>query len=314
MRWLAILVVVFSPALARADARPDGGTPAADKAPGTAPDKAPEAPGGSTLERFEDGKRIDGSDPGGFISFTFDDGPNYRTTPAILDALDQYGIKATFFVCGYRFGGKGDVAQKNLAVLRDIIKRGHVVANHTWNHPVLPQQKSPKIASEVDRNAALIQQETGFYPRLFRPPYGSLSPRVSKLLAERRLTTVLWNIDGADTIKPFSTVKVHKVATREILKANGGVLLLHDTHPWTAKAVPLVLADLQKENCSRLARGEKPIEVVTLDHFYRPREGEAPPIPPDALAMTQTWRSKLEEACKATAPETPTTGTSAKSP
>ncbi len=263
-------------------------SPAASPAPAPPPDP------------FHGGKSISGFKAANHVTFTFDDGPDYHNTPAILDALDAYNIKATFFVCGYRFGGKSETAQKNRETLAEIVKRGHLVGNHTWNHLVLPQQQEPKLSWEIDKNAELIERETGRYPYLFRPPFGSLSPRIAKALAKRGLTTVMWSSDSADTKKPFKTEKVHKAAIKGILKNSGGVVLFHDTHKWTAKAIPLVLADLQAENCRRLAASEPVIEVVNLDHFFIPKVGGEPaPSPtPEISAQRQAWRSQLETACK----------------
>ena len=285
------------PASPAASASP---APSAAPSPSASPSPSPSPSPAVPADPFYGGKSISGFKAANHVTFTFDDGPDYHNTPAILDALDAYNIKATFFVCGYRFGGKSETAQKNRATLAEIVKRGHLIGNHTWNHLVLPQTQEPKLSWEIDKNAELIERETGRYPYLFRPPFGSLSPRISKALAKRGLTNVLWSSDSADTKKPFKTEKVHKAAIKGILKNSGGVVLFHDTHKWTAKAIPLVLADLQAENCRRLAASEPVIEVVNLDHFFVPKVGEPAASPtPEISAQRQAWRAQLETACKA---------------
>jgi len=297
----------LAPAAPPARPAPPPPAPAPARSPAASPSPSPPSPSppspspSPSPDSYSNGKTISGRKSDFHLALTFDDGPDYKNTPSILDTLDQYGIKATFFVVGSRFGGKSEVAKKNRAVLADIVRRGHLVGNHTWKHFPLPTLKDPKLSFEVDRNAEIIKGVTGVYPWFFRPPYGSMSKRIAKELARRKITNVLWSSDSDDTNKPFKTEKVHRKSIAAILKNNGGVHLMHDPHRWSASALPLVLADLQAENCRRLAAGERIIEVVNLDYFYVPREGEAPATPPEAVAARAAWRKQLDSACQARA-------------
>ena len=80
------------------------------------------------------GQMVRGQEQPGTITFTFDDGPDHRTTPVLLDQLDRYGVKATFFVNGHRFHHRSAGGVENQAVLRDLHRRGHFIGNHTFSH------------------------------------------------------------------------------------------------------------------------------------------------------------------------------------
>src|SRR5262245_43950846 len=131
------------------------------------------------------------------LLLSFDDGPDLRGTPMILDELDRRGLKAIFFVTGWRLLGNRpeDVARRDL--VRKIAAHGHLVANHGMNHHDLCQNPAEQ-AGEIDASTELIAETTGVRPLLFRSPYGAVCKDLEATLAARELPDIGWNIDPQD--------------------------------------------------------------------------------------------------------------------
>lgn len=225
------------------------------------------------------GQHIDGRCPPRFrrcLAFTFDDGPEILTTPRLLDMLDAHHVHATFFVVGHRIDGDAPHhrAQRNL--LREIVRRGHLLGNHTYHHVVLGNLRPGQIAFEIDRTGDLVAQSTGHRPELMRAPFGMLTaPRSLGAVAARNLTPAYWMIDTHD----WEVTSAEAVTARfrqELLEhPYGGVVLMHDTRPWSVRAFPLIMQVVARRNAQLVARGEAPFAIINLDQFVFPR-GEEP--------------------------------------
>lgn len=154
------------------------------------------------------------------VALTFDDGPDPRWTPALLDLLDERNHRATFFVIGER-------AAQNTALLQDIAQRGHEIANHSWSHSFLTPFMSPKaLAAELQRTNAVIERATGKMPRWFRPPVGLLSPRVAAGAERASMDLVCWTATGRDGVA--HTTPDEAFSRLEPALSPGAILVLHD--------------------------------------------------------------------------------------
>jgi peptidoglycan/xylan/chitin deacetylase (PgdA/CDA1 family) len=249
--------------------------------------------------RLAGSAQITGSGMPGYVTFTFDDGPNHETTPSILNTLDYFQLKATFFLVGQRFTGKGEVALKNRLVLEDTARRGHLIANHTFEHLDLRAVSSDKARRDMERGAQEIAAVLGESPIVFRPPFGNIGDTVKKTVALRGWVTVLWSVDTNDWRTGRDAEALRKEVVAEILKENGGVVLFHDTKKLTAKVFPLILADLAAENCKRLAAGGTPILPVELDFFARDAAKQPLPVPPEVQARADATLARMKEQCAA---------------
>src|SRR5262245_23017841 len=131
------------------------------------------------------------------LLLSFDDGPDLVGTPTILAELDKRGLKAIFFVTGWRLVGQRpeDVARRDL--VRKIAAHGHLVANHGMNHHDLCQNQAEQ-AFEIDASTELIAETTGVRPLLFRSPYGAFCHSLEAALTARGLPDIGWNIDPQD--------------------------------------------------------------------------------------------------------------------
>lgn len=177
------------------------------------------------------------------IALTFDDGPDPATTPAILDVLRDYDLKATFFVIGAR-------AEQHPELIRRIVSEGHTLGNHTYYHRDMTRLAPDLMLGELQDTQAAVDQALGSHSRLtlFRPPCGAPYntetenlPMFQRFMREQRMYPVMWNIDPQDwsfADRPDLVVSSAVQSTPE----SGGVVLLHDTQPQTAEALPGILA------------------------------------------------------------------------
>ena len=172
----------------------------------------------------------------GYVALTFDDGPDPSVTPGVLDVLDQYGAKASFFCIGER-------AVAHPEIVRDIVRRGHSVENHSHRHSISFACYLPAMLNrEIDDAQAALESITGSKPRFFRAPMGLRSPLLDPMLVQSALLYVSWTRRGWDSISknPASVL-------RRLMRglAPGDVILLHDgSCARTHDGDPVVLAVL----------------------------------------------------------------------
>lgn len=168
------------------------------------------------------------------VALTFDDGPNPYTTPIVLDVLKKYNIKATFFVLGQRISG-------NEELLKRIVLEGHEIGNHSWSHPDLTKLSKEDVAKQISDTQNKIYEVTGVYPTLLRPPYGAYNKSVYE---QAKLPIILWNVDSQD----WSLRNTSKVTNRVVnITRAGSIVLMHDIHMETAKAVESIILGLQNK-------------------------------------------------------------------
>lgn len=171
------------------------------------------------------------------ISLTFDDGPWPKTTPKVLDILQQHNVQATFFVLGSNIPQHSDLLQR-------VAQAGHAIGNHTWSHGY--HNHSPALAQrEIQRTAKAIEKYTGIKTSLFRPPGGFLR---NGLVAEARAqqqVTILWSVDD------IYHGTVDKAVQNVLQNAtSGGIILMHDgggDRELTIKALPQIITQLRQQ-------------------------------------------------------------------
>jgi peptidoglycan/xylan/chitin deacetylase (PgdA/CDA1 family) len=155
------------------------------------------------------------------IYLTFDDGP-VKNTSEIIEILDRYQAKATFFITGEK-------AMKNRKVVKNISDMGHCIGNHSFTHkswfPLFPVRK---IREELKKTQFVLEQITGDAPHFFRPPFGVTNPLIASAIKSFDFTVIGWSLRSLDTI----TKSVDKVTTRIKKRLKPGcIVLLHDTSP-----------------------------------------------------------------------------------
>lgn len=152
------------------------------------------------------------------MALTFDDGPNPTITPGLLDLLERYNARATFFLIGRH-------ARAFPGLTKEIFDRGHTVGNHTETHPKLTFLSPRRIAEELDRCDEAITSATGKAIRWMRPPYGFRGPQLDGVVRARGgAGVVMWSAMAYDW-KPQPAERVIK----RLRGARGGdIVLLHD--------------------------------------------------------------------------------------
>jgi len=183
----------------------------------------------------------------GEVAITFDDGPYFKTTSAILDILDRQRVGATFFVVGYM----ANRSKNSRSVLKRAHDEGHSIQNHSWNHPHLAGLKPESVTRELARTSRLIEEIVGVEPTVFRPPYGSTSPRVRRAASAIGLRQLMWGAsprnmnDSADRM----VATVLGQAKRYKKAGKGLVVLMHDgsgNRAATVKALPRIIKGLKQ--------------------------------------------------------------------
>src|SRR5580700_1917479 len=159
------------------------------------------------------------------FALTYDDGPNDPWTSPLLDLLARHNLRATFFLIG-RY------VRQRPRLVREIRDAGHLIGNHTVNHPWLAVQSPGRVREELAGCNAALEDVLGGPVRFFRPPHGSRRPDVLRAARDLGLTPVMWNAMGYDwrvnTTAEAIAEHVERSIARNRRQGRGSNLLLHD--------------------------------------------------------------------------------------
>ena len=171
------------------------------------------------------------------VWLTIDDGPT-ADTHALLDVLDRYGARATFFV-------KGVLAERFPDAVREILRRGHTVANHSQTHPSATFWCSTprRVAEEIDRCNHALETATGARPRWFRAPVGTKNPAVHPALEKRGMRLIGWTARAFDTVVDDPEAVLARILPDV---APGAIILLHEGRPHSLRVIERVVAALKE--------------------------------------------------------------------
>ena len=155
------------------------------------------------------------------VALTFDDGPDARSTPALLDMLREARVEAAFFCVGQRVAAECDLAAR-------IVREGHLLGNHSCAHSHAFNLFSvARLREDLARTQSIIQEAAGVAPRYFRPPIGLSNPRVFRVARELGLTVVGWTVRSLDT----RLAEPERIVRRIVRRLEpGAIILLHDGH------------------------------------------------------------------------------------
>ncbi len=167
---------------------------------------------------------LHGDPSGNQVALTFDDGPDIRFTPQVLDVLAKHDVKATFFLFGAR-------AETHKDITKRIHDDGHAIGNHTYWHPNLPKESLERLRWELAETEQVIEEIIGFKPRLFRSPYGALNDEIVKVLGQNNNTVIGWNVDSLDWKQLDADIISDNVLSNV---GFGSIILMHDGTDWSA--------------------------------------------------------------------------------
>ena len=208
------------------------------------------------------------------FALTFDDGPWPKSTGQILQILDEYNAKGTFYMVG-------QMVRSHPKIARQVRDAGHAVGNHSWSHPSRPRD----AVAEVKKTDAEIKKVLGVLPSTFRPPYGILKNGLARQATREYMPVILWSSDSSDWRRPSAA----RIADNVLRRARpGGIALMHDgggPRSHTVAALPIIIRELQ-------SRGYR---LVTVPELLKARY-VAPPKPKKAVAAKKAVSAKPANA------------------
>ncbi|WP_081676357.1 polysaccharide deacetylase family protein [Paenibacillus alvei] len=185
------------------------------------------------------------------VALTFDDAPDNRITPLVLDILKEHNIRATFFLVGSR-------AKAYPGLVERMVREGHVIGNHSYNHPLLTKLTLPAFEHQVKDTERIIEQSTGYKPRYFRPPYGEINEEQLRWAGDNGYMVVNWDVDTNDW-RGLTASRILQNVMRGVRP--GSIILQHASGSTqngylhgTVKALPSIIQQLR----------EREYEFVTL--------------------------------------------------
>ncbi len=174
------------------------------------------------------------------VVLTFDDGPDPETTPQILQILEEYQVKATFFVIG-------DKAEQHAEIIKDIDQKGHTIGNHSYSHSNwIPFFRVKKLKADFDLCSEIVFSIIGKRMNWMRPPFGATSSKYTGFLKKTNLQAVGWSFRSMDTVAKSSSALAEKTA-KAITEGKGQIMLFHDTKKVTVEALPKILQTLKQK-------------------------------------------------------------------
>ncbi len=171
-----------------------------------------------SVHAFSDNVFLKNTDAGKRVALTFDDGPHPRYTPQILEILDEYGIKATFFVIGQNIDNYPEAFEA-------ILNSGCEIGNHTYSHKNMAKMSEEEIARELGRTEESVARFTDRKLEILRPPQGSIGVPLEKVSKSMGYDVILWSVDTLDWANTPSDTIVTNVMKN---LCGGDIILMHD--------------------------------------------------------------------------------------
>ena len=169
------------------------------------------------------------------VAISFDAACGNEETPQLLDILDEYKVKATFFLVG-------DWVNQFPEDVKAIAAKGHDIGNHSNTHPHMPQLSDDMASAEITACNEKIEQLTGHAPTLFRPPYGDYNNMVVNTVKSMGMYCVQWDVDSLDWKDP-SPEQMTKTVLNKV--QDGSIVLMHNGAKNTPAALPSIIKGIQ---------------------------------------------------------------------
>lgn len=198
------------------------------------------------------------------VAISFDASWGGDKTMKLLDILDEYGVKTTFFLVDIWVNSYPDL-------VREIAARGHEIGNHSTTHPHMSQLSAEQIITELDTQAAHVEALTGTRPTLFRPPYGDYNDLLVLTARGAGYEVIQWSVDSQD----WKNRGAQDVVNRAKKAQAGDIVLFHNDADFTVDALPEILGDYQARGLTivpvsqLLLEGETTIDVQGKQHLKK---------------------------------------------
>ena len=193
-------------------------------------------------------------------SISFDAAWGNEQTNTLLDILDEYEVKSTFFLVK-------QWVDKYPDDVKEIAARGHDVGNHSSTHPHMAQLSAEQQVAEITDCNAAIEELTGSCPTLFRAPYGEYDNKLVENLRAEDMYCVQWNIDSLDWKDPTPDEMVERIKNKLV---PGSVILMHNGATNTPEALPRIIEAIQSEGYSIVPLSE----LIPAGEYHTDHEGK----------------------------------------
>jgi polysaccharide deacetylase family sporulation protein PdaB len=202
------------------------------------------------------------SDGTKYASISFDAAWGADDTIQILDILDKYNVKATFFMTG------GWVSQYP-DMVKEIYKRGHDLGNHSENHKQMSKLSVSQQKDEIQKVTDKVNELTGYHMFLFRPPYGDYNSTLITTVYSCNYYPIQWSVDSLDW-KDYGVSKIISTVTQHKALTNGAIILMHNGAKYTADALEQVITGLQSQGYTLI-----PIsQLIIKENFHMDTTGK----------------------------------------
>ncbi|NLY51082.1 MAG: polysaccharide deacetylase family protein [Firmicutes bacterium] len=204
------------------------------------------------------------------VAISFDAAWGADKTGELLDTLEKYNVKTTFFLVDFWM-------EKYPEMTKKIATSGHEIGNHSATHPHMSQLSEEEIRQELIRTNERIKELTGQEPLLFRPPFGEYNNLLIQTVEKLGMLTIQWDVDSLDWQDLSSTAIVERVLDQV---KPGSIVLFHNNALHTPEALPTIIEKLQADGYQIVPVSE----LIYKDHFYieshsgrqRPKSGPRP--------------------------------------
>lgn len=211
-----------------------------------------------------------------YMSLTFDDGGSPEYVRSVLNTLEKYQVRATFFFVG-------PFIESNPELMKQLVAQGHEMGNHSYSHPEFTRISAQSIQNELAKTAAAFKNVTGTNMKPYvRPPYGAQNASVRQVLANAGYThTVLWNVDTNDWRGKTTSQLINHVLSHA---GNGNIVLMHTTKNSNAyRALPAMIEGLQK----------KGYQLVTISDLIANRGPSSTGLKPGEISQVEFLNNLL---------------------
>jgi len=194
------------------------------------------------------------------VAISFDAAWGADKTRDIMAICDSYGVKATFFLVGFW-------VEKYPEMVKEIYNNGFEIGLHSNTHPDMTKLTKTKIKQELETNIKLIQDLTGYRPKLFRPPYGYYNNNLIEVCEELNIYCIQWSVDSLD----WKGLSASQIAGRVCSKTeNGSIVLFHNNSDNIQEGLKMILETYKQKQFLAVPVGK----LIYLDNFKINNQGK----------------------------------------
>ncbi len=217
----------------------------------------------TTTEKVEKSRDIENFRGKKLIAITFDDGPYTPVTTSLMERLDKFDARVTFFVLGSRL----DSSESYRNTMKKAYEMGNQIASHTYSHADLTGLSDTELKKDIDKANKAIKNVIGVEPTAIRPPYGSINDRVKNALKKN---IIIWSVDPEDWKYRNADTVCNNICKRAF---DGGIVLLHDLYQTSVDGAVMAMEKLSKEGYAFVTVDElaqlRGVEMDTSTKYFQ---------------------------------------------